>query len=144
MHPFPHRYTVSAIASPGSVVTLRGAELEDIQSTPPPEFNGPAGNWSPETLFVAAVADCLVLTFRAVANASKLEWNEIDCDATGVLEKTSEGLWFSAIELRAKLRIPAGGDVARAQRLLEKAEKTCLVSRSLKSAVHLEAQVSCG
>jgi organic hydroperoxide reductase OsmC/OhrA len=144
MHAFPHRYTVSALAAPGSVVTLRGAELEDIQSTPPPEFGGPPGNWSPETLFVAAVADCFVLSFRAVANASKLEWSEIDCDASGILEKTPEGLWFTAIELRARLRIPAGGDVARAGRLLEKAEQTCLISRSLKSAMHLDAQVSAG
>jgi len=144
MHPFPHRYSVNALASPGSVVTLRSAELEDIQSTAPPEFGGPEGNWSPETLFVAAVADCFVLSFRAVANASKLEWNEIDCDALGVLDRTAEGTWFTAIELQVNLRIPAGGDAARAQRLLEKAEKSCLITRSLKSEVHLHAQVHDG
>ena len=72
MHPFPHRYAVTALASPASVVTLRSTDLEDIVSTAPPEFDGPAGNWSPETLFVGAVADCYVLSFRAVANASKL------------------------------------------------------------------------
>ncbi len=108
MHPFPHRYAVSAMAGPASVVTLRSAELEDIQSTPPPEFDGPAGNWSPETLFVAAIADCYILSFRAVADASKLEWNEIDVDAVGVLEKTTEGLWFTVIEL--------GGEAAHSGR----------------------------
>ena len=144
MHPFPHRYAVSAIAGPASVVTLRGAELEDIQSTAPPEFGGPAGNWSPETLFVAAIADCYILSFRAVANASKLEWSEIDCDAVGVLEKTAQGLWFTVIELKAQLRIPAGGDVARAERLLEKAEQACLVSKSLRSEVRLQSEVRVG
>ena len=54
MHPFPHRYTVSVLATPAGVVTLRSRELEDIQSSAPPEFGGPEGNWSPETLFVAA------------------------------------------------------------------------------------------
>ena len=144
MHPFPHRYAVSAIASPASAVTLRSAELEDIQSTAPPEFNGPPGNWSPETLLVAAIADCFVLTFRAVADASKLAWSELDCDAVGVLEKTAEGMWFTAIELAVQLRIPAGGDVARAERLLEKAEKSCLVSKSLRSEVRLQLRVSAG
>ena len=144
MHPFPHRYAVSAMAGPASVVTLRSAELEDIQSTAPPEFGGPAGNWSPETLFVAAIAYCYILSFRSVANASKLEWSEIDCDAVGVLEKTTEGLWFPVIELAVTLRIPAGSDIARAERLLEKAEQVCLVSKSLRSEVRLQVAVRAG
>ena len=132
------------MAAPASVVTLRSAELEDIQSSAPPEFGGPAGNWSPETLFVAAIADCYILSFRAVANASKLEWSEIDCDAVGVLEKTTEGLWFPVIELAVTLRIPAGSDIARAERLLEKAEQVCLVSKSLRSEVRLQTEVRVG
>ena len=48
MHPFPHRYAVSAMAGPASVVTLRSAELEDIQSTAPPEFGGPLGSSAPQ------------------------------------------------------------------------------------------------
>jgi organic hydroperoxide reductase OsmC/OhrA len=132
------------MAGPASVVTLRSAELEDIQSTAPPEFGGPAGNWSPETLFVAAIADCYILSFRSVANASKLEWSEIDCDAVGVLEKTTEGLWFPVIELAVTLRIPAGSDIARAERLLEKAEQVCLVSKSLRSEVRLQVAVRAG
>ena len=93
---------------------------------------------------MAAIADCYILSFRAVASASKLDWSEIDCDAVGVLEKTAEGLWFTVIELAVKLRIPAGGDVARAERLLEKAEKACLVSKSLRSEVRLQLAVSAG
>jgi organic hydroperoxide reductase OsmC/OhrA len=79
-----------------------------------------------------------------VATASKLEWSEIDCDAVGVLEKTAQGLWFTVIELQAHLRIPAGGDVARAERLLEKAEQACLVSKSLRSEVRLQTEVRVG
>ena len=142
MHPFPHRYTVNALAASTGVVTLRSRELEDIQSSPPPEFGGTAGNWSPETLFVAAVADCFVLSFRAIATASRLEWLEIDCGAEGVLEKTDTGMRFTAINIEAHLRVPPGADVARAERLLEKSEKACLVSNSLNFQVHLQCRVS--
>ena len=144
MHAFPHRYTVNALAAPDGVVTVRSTELEDIQSTAPVEFGGPPGNWSPETLFVAAIADCFVLSFRAVSRASKLEWIEVDCAAEGTLEKTADGLAFTRIDMQVVLRIPAGGDTARAERLLEKAEKSCLVSNSIKPAVHLSARVSAG
>ena len=142
MHPFPHRYSVSALAASSGVVTLRAKDLEDIQSTPPPEFGGPEGNWSPETLFVAAVADCFVLSFRAIAGASRLEWLEIDCGAEGVLEKTDTGTRFTRINLKVQLKVPAGSDTARAERLLEKAEKACLVSNSLTSGIHLDLHVS--
>lgn len=144
MHPFPHRYLVNALAKHDSNVTVRSPELEDIHSTPPPEFKGPPGNWSPETLFVAAVADCYILSFRAVANAARLEWSEIDCEAVGVLDRTDEGLWFTRIELQVSLRIPAGVEPERAERLLEKAERSCLVSKSLRSEVSLQTEVTVG
>ncbi|HMV71767.1 MAG TPA: OsmC family protein [Pseudomonadales bacterium] len=144
MHRFPHRYVVDALATPGSSVTVRSPDLEDIQSTAPPEFGGPEGNWSPETLFVAAVADCYVLSFRAVANASRFDWSEIDCEAVGVLDRTDEGLWFTQIELQVKLRIPAGGDAGLGTRLLEKAERNCLVSKSLRSETLLRTEVVVG
>lgn len=142
MHAFPHRYNVTALATNSGVVTLRSGDLEDIQSTPPPEFDGPPGNWSPETLFVAAVADCFVLSFRSVATASKLEWLEIDVSAEGLLEKMPDGMRFTRIEISAHLRLPPGADEARAERLLEKAEKVCLVSNSLKTEVHLKTRLS--
>jgi len=142
MHPFPHNYSVRALAAPGGVVTVRGKDLADIQSTQPPEFDGPPGNWSPEALLVASVADCFVLTFRAIAAASKLEWLEIDCAANGVLEKTGEGLCFTRMELDVSLRVPQGANTERSQRLLEKAEKNCLVTNSLKTPVHLRTEVT--
>lgn len=144
MHPFPHNYSVRALAAPNGVVTVRSKDLEDIQSTAPPEFNGPPGNWSPETLFVASIADCFVLTFRAIAAASKLEWLEIDCAGDGVLEKTAEGLCFTRIDLEVSLRVPSGANNERVQRLLEKAEQSCLVTNSLKTPVHLRTSIAEG
>ncbi len=85
-----------------------------------------------------------MLSFRAISRASKLEWIEIDCAAEGALDRTADGLAFTGIDLQVSLRIPAGGDTARAERLLEKAEKSCLVSNSIKPPVHLSARVSAG
>ena len=67
MHPFPHHYSVAAKADTQGDVALEGERLPPIASAPPTEFGGPGDRWSPETLFVAAVADCFVLTFRGIA-----------------------------------------------------------------------------
>ena len=86
MDPYPHHYDVQAAAEPDGSVTLRSDALPPLSTAPPPQF-GPSGQWSPKTLFVEAVADCFVLTFRAVATASKLAWRRLDCKADGVLVK---------------------------------------------------------
>ena len=141
MQPLPHRYAVAAEAAAEGSVRLAASGLADLESAPPTEFGGPGDRWSPETLLVAAVADCFVLTFRAVARASSYAWTRLRCDAEGVLERTPEGTRFTTIRLRAELETPGGADASRGERLLAKAEKGCLVSNSLKAEIQLEARV---
>lgn len=141
MHPFPHQYSVTAAANVESDVTLDGAQLPTLRSAPPKEFDGPGDRWSPETLLVAAVADCFVLTFRAIAQASKLPWVSLTCDVDGTVERVERVTQFTGFAVRARLRVPAGADEAQAHRLLVKAEQSCLVTNSLKGAAHLEAAV---
>jgi organic hydroperoxide reductase OsmC/OhrA len=61
--------------------------LADLTTDVPREFGGPGDQWSPEALLIAAVADCFVLTFRAIATPSRVVWHALDCDATGKLER---------------------------------------------------------
>jgi len=141
MQDFPHRYSVAALARVEGEVTLESAGLAGLASAPPSEFGGPGDRWSPETLLVAAVADCFVLSFRAVARASKLDWVSLRCEVEGTLNRVERVTQFTAFIVRASLQVPPGTDPDRARGLLEKAEKICLISNSLKAAPHLEAKV---
>jgi organic hydroperoxide reductase OsmC/OhrA len=142
MHPFPHRYQVNGSATPDGSVTLGASGLPGLESNSPPEFDGPPGYWSPETLLTAAVADCFVLSFRAVARASKFEWKSLAVDVTGTLERPAgAAASFTGFETHAKLVVAPGTDAGRAKTLLEKAEKICLITASLKGANHLHAEV---
>ncbi|MGI9245682.1 MAG: OsmC family protein, partial [Steroidobacteraceae bacterium] len=87
MHPYPHHYTVNARSEPTGDVELAAANLPTLQTAPPLEFDGPGDRWSPETLLCAAVADCFVLSFRAVARASRLDWTSLECRVEGKLDK---------------------------------------------------------
>ncbi|MBN7799133.1 OsmC family protein [Parahaliea mediterranea] len=141
MQGFPHHYAVSARAAESGDVTLSAAGLADIASAPPAEFDGPGDRWSPESLLVAAVADCFVLTFRAIARASKLDWLELSCEAGGELDRVERATQFTALSLKATLRVPAGADTEKAERLLHKAEAGCLITNSLKCPVTLDCEV---
>jgi organic hydroperoxide reductase OsmC/OhrA len=141
MQPMPHHYQVDASAAADGDVTLSSGQLEDLPSAAPPEFDGPGGRWSPETLLTAAVADCFVLSFRAVAAASSFAFEHLDCSVTGTLDRIDRRTAFTGFDLHARLTIGAGEDGDRAQRLLEKAEALCLVSNSLTAPVHLTTEI---
>jgi organic hydroperoxide reductase OsmC/OhrA len=141
MRPLPHQYTVIATAKLEGEVCLESDRLPALVSAPPAEFGGPGDRWSPETLCMGAVADCFVLTFRAIARASKFPWSTLRCEADGTLDRQDRVTRFTAITVRARLVIPPGTDEAQARALLERTEQTCLISQSLKASSHLEASV---
>ncbi len=140
MQPYPHHYLVEAHAAATGHVELGAKGLAPIASAPPLEFGGPGDQWSPESLLVAAVVDCFVLTFRAIARASKLEWTEIRCHAEGTLDRVERVTRFTKLRIVAELILPAGGGEDMALRLLEKAEQNCLVTNSLNVPIELQAR----
>ncbi|MEB3226412.1 MAG: OsmC family protein, partial [Synechococcus sp.] len=139
--PLPHHYTVQARATNISNVTLESAGLNPIDSAPPVEFGGPAGYWSPETLLIAAIADCFILSFRGTARASNFTWQSLSCAVVGTLEKNDRLTQFTHYQITATLVIPPDSDPQKGDRLLHKAEANCLITNSLSGTVSLETTV---
>ena len=144
MQALPHRYHVKGSGRITGDVELMADRLTMLRSASPAEFDGPGDRWSPETFLVGAVADCFILTFRAVANASKLSWLSLDCDVTGTLDRVDRVTQFTAFDMTAHLVVPAGVDADVARHALEKAERSCLITNSLKANVVLDATVEIG
>jgi len=138
---FPHQYAVGTrVAGPAGTVTLTSAGVPDLATAAPKEFDGPGDRWSPETLLVGAVCDCFVLSFKAVASASRLEWTDLTVDAVGTLDRIERKTRFTRIVVTAVLVVPKGHET-RAPRILEKAEEVCLITNSLSAEVHLDSKV---
>lgn len=138
MQNFPHLYSVSARAGSAGEVDRASPGLQPLASAAPAEFGGPGDRWSPETLLVAAVADCFVLSLRAVAQASSLPFTSVSCRAEGTLDRVERTTRFTGVTLEVELVLPAGGDSAKADKVLDKAKTACLVSNSLACPVSLE------
>jgi organic hydroperoxide reductase OsmC/OhrA len=81
-------------------------------------------------------------TFLAIAENSKLEFVSFSADAKGKLEKLDgKGFMMTEITLQPKLVIKNARDAERASRILEKAEKHCLISNSIKTQTKLEPDI---
>jgi len=141
VHPYPHTYVVAATGDTAGTVTVSSPSLPDLHTAPPPEFDGPGGMWSPESLLCASVADCFILTFHAVSRAARLEWQRLECRVEGVLDRVERTPQFTRFTTLATLTVPPGTDTGKAHELLERAERSCLIANSLRAPRALEAQV---
>jgi organic hydroperoxide reductase OsmC/OhrA len=140
MKDLPHYYHASATAH-DDLVRVTSPELSQLETAAPVEFGGPGHRWSPETLFTAAIANCFVLTFKAVARASNLRWAGMECDVETVLDKVDGKMQFTQATVKVRLTVDEAGDAERAGMLLQKAEANCLISNSLKTAIKLEPEI---
>ena len=141
MQALPHIYSVITEGTVNSQLISSSKGIPDITVAAPAEFGGPGDQWSPETLLLSAAANCFVLSFKAVARASKLEWKDIYCESIGKLDKVDRVTFFTEITTKVKLTITDPNDKERAVKLLEKSESVCLVSNSLKSTLILECDI---
>lgn len=107
-----------------------------IEVATPPEFpKGIPGIWSPEHLFTAAVSSCLMTTFLAIADNSKLDFKSFSCNSKGKLEQVDGKYLMSEITLEPKVTIQNEQDRSKAERILLKSEAACLISNSIKSKI---------
>jgi peroxiredoxin-like protein len=138
-----HSYNVAIKWEEGRRGMISSPELvTKFEVATPPEFEkGIPGIWSPEHLFTASVLGCFMTTFLAIAEYSKLEYESFDCTAEGILEKVENKFLMTAINLNATLKIMDPEKNEKANRILFKAEEACLISNSIKTAVHLNCRV---
>lgn len=113
-----------------------------IEVATPPEFpKGIPGIWSPEHLFTASVSSCLMTTFLAIAENSKLEFTAFHCDSKGKLDQVDGKFLMSEVILEPTVTIVNENDRERAERVLVKAEAACLISNSIKSKVTMVPRI---
>lgn len=139
-----HFYDVTVTWDSARKGTMTSSVLpQSIEVATPPEFpQGMPGIWSPEHLFVAAVNSCLMTTFLAIADNSKLEFESFSSSAIGKLETVDGKYMISEIVLKPVLTISNEHDKERAERILVKSEAACLISNSAKSKIILQAEVA--
>jgi peroxiredoxin-like protein len=138
-----HNYQVNLKWKEGRIGELSSPELNSkIDVATPPQFpKGVEGIWSPEHLFTAAVNSCFMTTFLSIAENSKLEFTEFSCDAIGSLDQLEGKFLMTEISLNPVLKISNEIDRSKAERVLEKSEKACLISNSIVSKINLHTTI---
>lgn len=101
----------------------------------PVEFHGHAEIWTPEDLFISAVNICVMTTFLFFVGKEGIELLSYKSEAEGVLEKVNDKFMFSRIILRVRISVKTQKQISKAQELINRAEKSCLISNSIVTKV---------
>ncbi len=137
-----HFYNTKVEWKEGRLGELSLPDFPTITVATPPEFpKGVPNTWSPEHLFVASINICLMTTFLAIAENSKLEFVSYSCEGTGKLEKVENRYMISEVELIPTIIVKESKYVERTERIIKKAEEHCLISNSVKTRIILKPEI---
>lgn len=139
-----HEYRVHLTRTGNRVADMKAPGIPGtIEVATPPQFTGgKEGIWSPEHLFTASIVSCFFTSFEAIAEFSKFEFIDLHVESTGSLEKVDGKFIMNKVLIQPELIVQNESDVKKGLRLLEKAEQICLITRSVKTDVLLEAKVT--
>jgi organic hydroperoxide reductase OsmC/OhrA len=138
-----HEYSTSVTWTERKNGKLESPGLPMVPTGAPPDFGGEGGVWSPEHLFVASAEACAMLTFLAIAGMSKLEVAGWSSSAQGKVEKVEgQGFLFTRLEIDAKVQVKQESDINKAERILQKVEANCLVTKSMKTPIEFRYKIN--
>jgi organic hydroperoxide reductase OsmC/OhrA len=112
-----------------------------IHFTAAPAFGGLEGRWTPEDLLLGAVASSYTTTFRAVAENSKFEFTDLQVEVEAGITSGETGYNLGPLIIRANLMIQQEAEQDRAAKILQEAERLCLVGRALSAERKFESTV---
>jgi organic hydroperoxide reductase OsmC/OhrA len=80
-------------------------------------------------------------TFLSIAENSKLEYTNLEIEAKGVVNKVEGKFQVTEIILKPTATIPSNMSIEKLTRVIEMAEKNCLIANSVKTIIHLQSKV---
>ncbi len=138
-----HTYDVTTSWTGEKRGALEAEAFPLLDVATPPEFGGHPGTWTPEHLFVAAANACVMTTFLAIAGNSDLLFSTYRSAARGTLEEVAPlELAFTRILIEPQIVVPDKRNAKRAERILKRASKLCLISNSVKTEITVEPRIT--
>ncbi|MCY9432493.1 OsmC family protein [Bacillus haynesii] len=112
----------------------------------PKEMDGPGAGTNPDEMLLGAATTCYIITLAAMMERSGLEKESLTMESEAVVDVTGGVFTYEKIIHRPLIRLPkeaAEKEVELAERLAEKAETSCMISRAVQGnvAIELEAKI---
>ena len=106
-------------------------------------MDGPDIGTNPDEMLLGAAATCYIITLAAMIERADLPLDHMSLESEGVVDVTKGVFTYKKIIHRPTVSLQASAtDEQRRKlsKLVEKAEKSCMISRAIKGNVEIELE----
>ena len=107
-------------------------------------MDGPGVGTNPDEMLLGAAATCYIITLAAMLERSGVEKDSLTMESVGVVDYTNGVVTYKRIIHKPKIILAAGMTEKRTivERLVMKAETSCMISRALQGNVEVTVEAS--
>ncbi|WP_373894037.1 OsmC family protein [Virgibacillus sp. CBA3643] len=113
----------------------------------PTEMDGPGVGTNPDEMLLGAAATCYIITLAAMIERADLPLKEMALESEGIVDVTNGIFTYKKIIHKPTVTLKEGSqeaDYKKLGKLVEKAEKNCMISRAIQGNVEIELQANIG
>ncbi|MFB6209740.1 MAG: OsmC family protein [Candidatus Nanohaloarchaea archaeon] len=131
---YPLEFFSATEASKGEDSWEAGISDQSLDVSVPEEFGGVDSLATPEDLFLSSIENCIVATFKTIAERKNLEFETIESSSRAVLDRGKDS---RPIVDKAEVDVVLKGiaDEEKAEEVREAAMKNCFIHRSVKTEI---------
>ncbi|MCR2820937.1 OsmC family protein [Lederbergia panacisoli] len=124
-----------------SVGTIDAGNLKTEVSIPP-EMDGPGVGTNPDEMLLGAAATCYIITLAAMLERASIQVSNLSMESEGIVEVEKGVITYKTIIHRPTVTLANDEQMELTQKLAEKAEKSCMISRALKGNVDIKLEAN--
>lgn len=121
---------------------VRFKDKAPIEGSSPAVFNGDETRHNPETLLVASLMGCHLLTYLAVCERAGIRVLEYGDSGSGTLAMKDGRMRMTEVVLWPQVRIADAAKLEQARELHTKAHANCFISNSVNFEVKVQPTVT--
>jgi len=114
-----------------------------LQVATPRQFGGEGKEWSPEHLFLGSVSSCFMTTYLFFAQKLGFAISHFECNAVGQVAIVDGKYQFTHINIYPEIYLADDGVKPMAILALQKTQKHCLISNSIRAEIIYHGEVLC-
>jgi peroxiredoxin-like protein len=111
----------------------------------PKEMDGPGVGTNPDEMLLGAAATCYIITLAAMIERANLPLKEMSLESEGIVDVTNGVFTYKKIIHRPTVSLTEKAtekEYEVLRKLVQKAEKSCMISRAIQGNVELELEAT--
>ncbi|WP_099159337.1 OsmC family protein [Virgibacillus ndiopensis] len=111
----------------------------------PPEMDGPGVGTNPDEMLLGAAATCYIITLAAMIERAGLPLQEMSHESEGIVDVTNGVFTYKKIIHKPTVVLKSEAtneEYSSLEKLVKKAETSCMISRAIQGNVEIELEAT--